>query len=193
MNDERPKTFPEICHYILSQYVQHPEALAVSATEKAAGHHIIVRGHMADQSRVIGAQARNVVALQTVMGAIGTRLNQAVSVHVLEPSTGTPQNVQPYAPDLKWDGVKDLQLVAVLREILLHIYGHEPKISVTPIGDRSRLSVEIEDMDPSIEGSLNTLFRAIGRSLGRIVSVHASQNKSFARVAGAGNPAGQTD
>lgn len=176
MHADTPLNLPEIYTRYASMMVRHPDLLRVESEETGEMCEIRVRGHHGDHGLLIGASGRNVKAMQFILAEIGKRDRRAVRVRVFTPWVGEAQPPQRFEPRSGWQREDDERLAGAAAELLGHLRGSEEVVEAIadPKGDRTALrwkcwyvpSTELED-------AIYTIFRAIGKTQGRLISFHA--------------------
>lgn len=162
----KPISLSEWAKLLAQQYVRYPEALEV--TENEAG--IILRGHRADYGKLVGQAGKNIVALKIILSAIA---NHNVSVDVLESNTGESEEPARFEPDRHWSKRKQ----EVIHDLLSRVCGamfHESQVLLSnKFHDECRFIIWADGLNLELEHALFTIFRAIGNTRGRKVSVES--------------------
>lgn len=173
------KFYTPLLTNLLSHYISHPEVLSV--TEEAQDHlcSIYVKGHRADQGVLVGTKGANVKALQLLTGEIGRQRGETVSLQIVEPFPGIATPKPPFVSRSTWNIRDDAKIEKLLDTVLSAVFG-ERNYGLANACDndseKTRFIVETPDVTLAIEGALNTIFRAIGKAQGRIISVDCRQS-----------------
>lgn len=133
------------------------------------GASVAIKGHRADYGKLMGKGGKHLFALRVILSAIaGTQ----VDVTVLESSVGEREEPQPFQPDPKWTYRKEESLMHLLSKVCLEALGD---CKVQAKGERnaseSGFVVISRYMTMELEVAFYTIFRAIGNSRGRKVTV----------------------
>lgn len=189
----KPETHDQLANlakFIVSHYVKYPQDLIVSVSDYRTDKILItLKGNAADQRKMIGTGAKHVTALQNIIAAAGAKLNTPAGLSILESWKGQEEPPSEFIRDVNWSKEKEIQLLDVFRQVCAQIFVTPHRVKFKTEGPKTKLSVIIDQMDPVIESSLSSLFRAIGKTRGRDVTIHAEASKSHAPVPAA-TPAG---
>lgn len=165
--------YKRLAYAIASQYVEEPASLRVSA--KMCGEKVVVTFPGAhakkDHGKLIGGQGRNFRALLRLLQEFASHSSHQLDLEIFDPGGDRPPNVdKPKAP---WDDERDKALAGMLEDIAEQVFGYPVPITAYSKYDRTHLVLRTSTIKPEILESFVLLWKAIGRNLGRDISVSA--------------------
>lgn len=150
-------------------FTSYPDDLQIIGN----GTSVAIKGHRADYGKLLGKAGKHLNALKTILSAIA---QSSVDVTVLESNIGDREEPQPFQSDPKWTYRKEESLMHLLSKVCLEAL---VDCKVQTKGDRlaseSGFIVISRYMTMELEAALYTIFRAIGNSRGRKVTVEGRQ------------------
>lgn len=178
MNSE---PYKEVLRAIISPFVKYPQHLDISENSTTHATTLNVRGHKADQGKIIGGRAANIQAIQRLMDVIGRKRQHRVSVTVLESQVGDKEPNPPYTPDPNWNRADDERMESLLAKVVVQCFGQSiPVKTEIENGDKTFFTLMSETVPTEIEAALSTLFRAIGKSQGRVITIKVYRSTAVA-------------
>lgn len=167
--------YKDILRRIATEFITYPDCLEVNEFSISTPNvRLTIRGHVADQPKLIGGAAKNIQALQAIMSEIGNNRGQSVRVSVLDSNVGTPETPIKFKSDNNW--TRDSELVSLLQYVLSQALPFPSNVRADSKPLVTVLFIETElPLTPEFEFGLTTIFRAIGKNKGRIVNLHGTE------------------
>ena len=79
--------------YVVKQLVDHPEAVEIHRTVDDLGVLITLKVHPDDMGKMIGKSGQTAKSLRTLLRIVGSKENLRVNLKIIEPVTGTAQEI----------------------------------------------------------------------------------------------------
>lgn len=165
-------TYEEIIRTIVCPYIVHCDQLRVGVKEFAHCHHVTLMVHRADHSKVVGSQGRMVKALSLLIVMAGQRMKHAVHFELLEPMVGGREPEPPFLA-AAWDREQDVALGEKLKPIVELVVGDVPLLLNSDA--RSTYVAFLKPVEEHVIGAFGTVFRAIGKTMGREILLNARE------------------
>jgi predicted RNA-binding protein YlqC (UPF0109 family) len=175
MHADAPPDLATIYRTYTALMVRHPQDLQVEQIVDPNVVQLRIRGHRADQGLLIGSNGQNVKAMQTILAQIAARRDQKVRIRILEPHIGEVGPNAPFEPNPHWTAKEDELTAEYVSNLLGEITGFAQSVEVHSDSASDSTSIRWAGKSDSseLEDALHTLFRAIGKTQGRLLSFHA--------------------
>jgi len=171
-----PKGAIDLLRRLLTEMIAYPQELVIQHKAFATSVTITLQAHAADTKCLIGSFANNYRAITTTMLWIGARQGFRVTIPpIREPVTGNADERYTFAANPEWPKVR---LMALIHETAHALFDEPISFKVHDDDENYTTTVEIfvsrlqkPGLLVAIGPALETLFDAIGRKNGRILSV----------------------
>lgn len=165
--------YEQVLRLLVSGFLCFPQNLKITSRVTPRTVLLAMRAHASDKPRLIGKGGKNIWAINTLMDAAANSQGKSARVSIDEDVTGNAVPTQEFVADPLWN--RDDILVDGLRSIGTAIFG-EPIVNAISNGDRTTL-VLYAPGSHKVEEALETIFKAWGRNMGRMVGVECYESR----------------
>lgn len=164
----------EMVSKILTGIAIHKESVKISVEPLARSVVICVQVHPADMPRAIGRGGAHIKALGKIVDQIGMTNGVPIKIRLLEPQPGERDRYLPFQPKEEWDGKSVHELLRQVASAAIPggaaVERNDGVAAVTEFVVRPVRRQPAQEFGELI-AALNSLWNAIGRATGRIVTV----------------------
>jgi predicted RNA-binding protein YlqC (UPF0109 family) len=180
------QTFPEVLQALISEFVIHPEDVAVNITTDDPIVKVRLACHAGDRGKLIGRGGAHFKAIADICNVWADRHNFIIEVKKIEAQQqGVPEPYGRFTPRTVWPKDRIVGLVEQLCRLVLRD-DTSIQLDVFDKTDESEIRVHTSEEEPlrsidRISRSLGVIVRAAGNRHGRMLSLRFVQDQPKSR------------
>lgn len=161
--------YQELIRQMICPFLNHCDRILINDKEWSRCLYYTLRVHRADHSKVVGSQGKMIRSLNLLITYAARRNKQQLVFELLEPVTGHLEDEPPFIKKSDWSRGDDIKLTEQLRPVVEGVLG---KTSVI-LNSNKKVTVVtfMDELSPEVLAAFGTIFRAVGKSIGRNIVV----------------------
>lgn len=161
--------YPELIRQLICPFIAHCDFILIDEKEWSRCLYYTLKVHRADHSKVVGQGGKMIRSLNLLITYAARRNKQQLVFELLEPVSGQFEDEPPFEKKADWNREDDIKLNSQLRPMVEGVLG---KTGVILNSNHKVTMVTFTDeLSPEVLASFGTVFRAVGKSIGRNIVV----------------------
>lgn len=174
MNNATPELARSIVERIVKEIALHTNDVRTSLESLGRVWMINVQVNRGDMPRIIGKGGAHSQALSTIIAAIAAKTGEQIRLSIVEPAVGVKDRYPSFAPNFSWNAAPAMTLLSDICDATLP--GKSTIRNLDSVNMATVLEVRVDprvrfDILRGLQSALNTLFNAIGKANGRLLTV----------------------